>query len=40
MFRRVFQSLLLALSLVLGSVVSAETVQHANSLTQAVRTVN
>lgn len=33
MFRRVFQSLLLALSLVLCSVVSAETVQHANSLT-------
>ena len=33
MFRRVFQSLLLALSLVLCSVVSAETVQDANSLT-------
>lgn len=33
MFRRDFQSLLLALSLVLCSVVSAETVQHANSLT-------
>lgn len=33
MFRRVFQSLLLALSLMLCSVVSAETVQHANSLT-------
>lgn len=33
MFRRVFQSLLLALSLVICSVVSAETVQDANSLT-------
>ena len=31
MFRRVFQSLLLALSLVLCSVVSAETVQQADS---------
>lgn len=32
MFRRVFQSLLLALSLVLGSVVSAETVQADSSM--------